>query len=490
MKGVRAAHRLPGALVILGVLAASIGVVGLPPAAAMDQQLCTGYAGCVAAGYTDHGYGANATTMYWREYPGHNCTNYAAYVMSVVNKVPTPTYRLGNASEWAAAAAAHGVPVDSTPAIGSVAFWTPNTEGVGSAGHVAVVERIDADSITVSDDAFSGDFHWDKLTVGGYYPSAFIHFKDLAPPPPGAATGYQVGFQANTGFLYTYTSTGTVTDLGLGMRAGTSPSVARLPGGGYAMAFQANTGDLYTVDHTGIADTHLGMRAGTSPSLAVSPSGHYQVSFQANTGSLYTYTSTGTVTNLGLEMAAGSSPSSVAVPTGGYQIAYQAADSKLTIVNYTGAVPTVVSTGLGMYAATSPAIALSPVSVSGTAQYQAVFQANTTSLYSYQSSGAVADLQHPVMAGTSPAIAARPKGGYDLAYQADSGDLMAIDATGTVDTRLGMNAITSPSITVSPTGDYVAMFQANTGDLYRYASSGAVTDLRLGMMSGTDPRIS
>src|SRR5689334_6965819 len=46
-----------------------------------STYLCTGYAGCRNAGYSDAGYGAVIIRMYWRMYSVHNCTNYAAYRM-------------------------------------------------------------------------------------------------------------------------------------------------------------------------------------------------------------------------------------------------------------------------------------------------------------------------------------------------------------------------------------------------------------------------
>ena len=50
-------------------------------AASGSSYLCTGYTGCRNAGYSDAGYGAVNSRMYWRMYSGHNCTNYAAYRM-------------------------------------------------------------------------------------------------------------------------------------------------------------------------------------------------------------------------------------------------------------------------------------------------------------------------------------------------------------------------------------------------------------------------
>ena len=86
--------------------------------------------------------------------------------------------------------------------------------------------------------------------------------------PSIAAMGsaFEVAFQANTGDLYTYSSTSGAANLEQGMKAGTSPSIAAVTGG-YEIAFQANTGDLIAVGPKNYA-TGLGMMAGTSPAIA------------------------------------------------------------------------------------------------------------------------------------------------------------------------------------------------------------------------------
>jgi hypothetical protein len=161
---------------------------------------------------------------------------------------------------------------------------------------------------------------------------------------------YEVGFQANTTSLWTVGSSNHGS-WGLGMMAGTSPSVANLANGGYEVAFQANTGSLWTVG----ADNHdawgLGMAAGTSPSITALAGGGYEVAFQASTGSLWTVGSAGN-TNWGLGMAAGTSPAITGLANGSYEAAFQA---------NTGSLWTVGSDnhdawGLGMAAGTSPAI--------------------------------------------------------------------------------------------------------------------------------------
>jgi hypothetical protein len=78
-------------------------------------------------------------------------------------------------------------------------------------------------------------------------------------------------FQANTGHLWVHTSEGGSQDLGLGMLAGTSPSIAALSGG-WVAAFQANTGHLWVyTSEGGSHDLGLGMLAGTSPSIGTTP---------------------------------------------------------------------------------------------------------------------------------------------------------------------------------------------------------------------------
>ena len=68
---------------------------------AATTYLCSGYSGCVGAGYSDAGYGAVSGKMYWQMYSGHNCTNYAAYrVIKAGGPATRPWSGGGNASEW------------------------------------------------------------------------------------------------------------------------------------------------------------------------------------------------------------------------------------------------------------------------------------------------------------------------------------------------------------------------------------------------------
>lgn len=167
--------------------------VTLEQAISTDQRrgrwstyLCTGYAGCKQAGYPNHGYRAHNGRMYWNMYSGHNCTNYAAYRMvqaGLPNKRPWGSG--GNATHW-------GYKKDRItnhrPFVGAVAWWKAYAPGAGSVGHVAYVEKvISRHKIVISEDSWSGDFHWRRIAKSdGSWPTGFIHFKDRHVQPARA----------------------------------------------------------------------------------------------------------------------------------------------------------------------------------------------------------------------------------------------------------------------------------------------------------------
>ena len=94
VSGVCAAAAASVVLSTVGVTGASASGAAPRAPALADTVLCSGasYSTCTNAGYTDHGYGANSGNSYWQIDPGHNCTNYAAYVEQTVNGAPTPSY--------------------------------------------------------------------------------------------------------------------------------------------------------------------------------------------------------------------------------------------------------------------------------------------------------------------------------------------------------------------------------------------------------------
>lgn len=164
-------------LVVPGALpGTSRGAVAL---AGSTAYLCTGYAGCQDAGYSNAGYRRASSSRYWQMYAGHNCTNYVAYRM-VKSGLPNtrPWEGSGNASNWGVAMASI---TDQTPRVGAVAWWKAGVPPAGSSGHLAYVEEvISSTEILVSEDYWGGDFHWRRITkTGTGWPSGFVHFNDV-----------------------------------------------------------------------------------------------------------------------------------------------------------------------------------------------------------------------------------------------------------------------------------------------------------------------
>jgi surface antigen len=192
-----AARQLPALALIGMALPAPMTPSGATLAQAASTTLCSGWQDCSSHGYSSHGYANRGYASYWQMSAGDECTNYVAYVESAVFRAPAPDYLLGNAGQWAANAAAHGVAVNHVPSVGAVAEWNGGTFGMGPLGHVAVVERVGPRDrfIDISQQHLPYDvdgYDWTQINAGfpatqwEEWPSNFIHF----PIRGHAATGY------------------------------------------------------------------------------------------------------------------------------------------------------------------------------------------------------------------------------------------------------------------------------------------------------------
>ena len=181
-----AARRTATLVAVFVAVVSALGLCSAAAARADGIELCDGYAQCSAGPYTTNGYPSAADISWWRMYPGVNCTNYAAYVESQIFGVATPDYDLGNAGQWAANAAAEGVEVNDTPSVGAVAVWGAGTAGIGSYGHVGIVQAVGPGGsyIDISQDDMHPDidgYDWERIYAGSSqswepWPSSFIHF--------------------------------------------------------------------------------------------------------------------------------------------------------------------------------------------------------------------------------------------------------------------------------------------------------------------------
>jgi surface antigen len=164
-------------------LVGSIAPLSVPAANASVTVLCRGYDSCAKAGYSSHGYKPKRNNLYWRMVGGHNCTNYAAFLLA---KKGLPNVRPWSGSGDAQAWGDFNPSItDSKPVVGAIAWWDQNVFPAGASGHVAYVEKVVSSStILVSEDNYRGEFYWKRITKsGGAWPSGFIHFKDSRTPP-------------------------------------------------------------------------------------------------------------------------------------------------------------------------------------------------------------------------------------------------------------------------------------------------------------------
>jgi glycerol-3-phosphate acyltransferase PlsY len=295
-----------------------------------------------------------------------------------------------------------------------------------------------------------------------------------------------VGFQANTGSMLDYQSSyQAALDTKGGMAAGTSPSVAYVPGTGYVMAFQDWHNELWLYNATSGSwiKTGSGMAAGTSPSIGVKSDGTYVVAFQDWQKNLWIYSSaTGTAFNTTLGMFGGTSPS---VATNGtyYVVAFEANNNELWYYFSGGqAVPT----GMGMNSGTSPSVAYAENS-----NYVIAFQDWQKKLWVYSTaSGTAINTNLGMLGGTSPSVATN--GTYYLvAFNANNNELWYYFSGGqAVPTGMGMASGTSPSVAYAENSNYLIAFQDWQKYLWTYSTStGVGSNTKYGMLGGTSPSI-
>jgi surface antigen len=127
----------------------------------------------------------------WGEY-NRECTSFVAWALHSRNGFEMPFH--DDAIEWGTDAKSRGFPVNSTPAVGSVA-WSNQ----GAFGHVAWVADVGNGNVTIQEYNRHSDGRFGTRTVAASTFAGYIHFKDLrpgdapqpapnpSPPPPAPA---------------------------------------------------------------------------------------------------------------------------------------------------------------------------------------------------------------------------------------------------------------------------------------------------------------
>lgn len=135
----------------------------------------------------------------WHMY-NRECVSFVAYRLSSRNHYELPA-GYGSAVSWASDARAHGVTVDNTPAVGSVAWL--------ASGHVAWVKNVSNGNVEVEEYNwnYNHNYHADVHPISYY--NGYIHFKDLSgsvTTPISTNTGGGSSTAIPSSGQYTFTS--------------------------------------------------------------------------------------------------------------------------------------------------------------------------------------------------------------------------------------------------------------------------------------------
>jgi surface antigen len=121
----------------------------------------------------------------WNFYQGQ-CTSWVAYRLNQLNGIAFNNSfggngTWGNAMNWGPHAQSLGIALNSTPTVGSVAWWTA-IPGAHPSGHVAYVEQVNSPtSIVISEMNYDGGngFRVSTITSSSRdWPTGFIHIHD------------------------------------------------------------------------------------------------------------------------------------------------------------------------------------------------------------------------------------------------------------------------------------------------------------------------
>jgi hypothetical protein len=294
-------------------------------------------------------------------------------------------------------------------------------------------------------------------------------------PAVSITGGADIAYQDFSGNLETVTPDGINHNSNLGMAGGTNPSIAAGPNGTYEEVMQANTGVLWEDSNSDVGHPQKArVWFGTSPSIGFSGlHNSYETYFQSTAGKLghlHGFGGKDLLRKSNITIDQQTSPSSsqgaVALVANGEATSFSSGAGSAP--GFPGLRSTPTAPG------SSPSLSFFPESHSAN-DHEAVAWEDPEDLLRYtiitgHGASAVAhetDTNLPMMPGTSPAIAVRSDGLYEVAFEGNDSELWIVDSQGHAhNTQYGMDGDTSPSVTVVNALGFEVAFQANTHALW------------------------
>ena len=129
----------------------------------------------------------------WRFYM-RECTSFVAWKLNTANGFAfkndfdgNGSLDFGHAKDWGYVAPKFGYQVNSTPAVGSVAWSADNTYG-----HVAWVKAVNGEYVTIEEYNKNSDGNYSTRTIHKGAMTGYIHFKDITTTPPPSLSSQRI----------------------------------------------------------------------------------------------------------------------------------------------------------------------------------------------------------------------------------------------------------------------------------------------------------
>jgi YVTN family beta-propeller protein len=386
----------------------------------------------------------------------HNCTLYSAYRLEQ-NGYGNPGWS-ANATDWATEAFDHGVKVNQTPAVGSIAQWNGVTGDPD--GHVAYVESVSASgNIDITEDNYYVDSG--SPLNGGYtasyeikagssdYPDNFIHFDDTPPPPNGYA---YVANETSNNVSVIKTSTNSVVKT---VTVGSEPyDVAITPNGGYAYVTNQDSDNVSVIKTSTDTVVKTVTVGGDPEGVAITPNGSYAYVTNAGSNNVSVIkTSTNTVVKT---VTVGGGASWVAfTPNGSYAYVTNAGSNNVSVIKTsTNAVVKTVTVG-----GEPLDVAITP---NGSYAYVTNADSNNVSVIKTSTNTVVKTV---TVSAVPVAVAFTPNGSYAYVTNEDSNTVSVI-ATNTDKVVKTVTVGTTPTdVAFTPNGSYAYVTNADSNNV-------------------------